>query len=1393
MLPFDAFNRTQIARVATGLYNIQVGKVTMDWALGALESGEYASVTELANLVYSRDFGALSNEAVATRLVHNLNIASAQAQAEALTVIIRTLDATEPALKGGTILELLNQFAELTSAFGYADAATTFNTNVTAAVQYSKTFAEDVIITRGETFTLIEPPVVPGIDGTPPETEVYWGYNPPDYDNGSGHDGSPNDGGVPVADMLAFLTAITGLDLHELGLIDDDGVGPFDNVTSISLSNVTRVGEDGRQEVEISFADGSFFSAEAVLGTAYLSFLSDLLFDEHGNTRLYEKEIAGTGTSGTYDEYPAVKLTPSANNGGTVESGVTTAGNDTIVAGRLELLHGAYIDGGLGYNILEVDAKGVFAQPLQLLNIQEVRVENLPNVYTWYDPETGEIGDGYPGWDDSDPSSNGSGEDHDYSAYFNSMLDLSRATSIERLIITEGSFEGFEYKDQPGSLTIAGIRNGAVVRLEGGFSQDVNLHWGQGQTGPLTVELLLGQVTGHLNFVHNNDSLHLVSLGGGSNSFGSEDIGGTLTQLQISGDAALFINGDLDGSFQDDTPITIDASENTGGVDLELSDSQNVTFIGSQGNDRFVVDTDDADTLGWMPENDQSVTIVGGPGDNYYEVDTYATTITNGNGDNNYEVDAVYASITAGDGDNHFEVEVSDGTLVAGDGDNRFEITSWNSDDTTDPQYALDYPSNVSITAGNGKNDIDIEVDSFIGVATIVVGDGGNTIDAYGDEINITSGTGKDTIRVLADSIIINSGGGGDTITIGGFHDDFTGTAGSGNGSGDDDYTSGDGALVQIDTGSGASTIILGNADDYASISLNDFPFDSTLTAHPDSFIRGENVTLFVNTVADLQAAELTGITRVIMDDDRFSLGDHTPANDVDADGNPIPGDPSDNALLTLTAEQFAAIGGANFSTQGSIFNTHAYVKIIVNSSTSLTALGVDALPRSIDLFFEVADGAVLTMTAKQLHERVAPDGVSVVDDGNSDIVRGKVVITGAGLKFDPWNISDTNNTDQGVEADRDYIGGSLSSDFSYANGNITVRRTTTGYDRPEDDPGVDVLTIDSTGTEPLEQGPFTTWVSNLEIIGDQDVIFTGAIDLGPDFTVDWSSLDGEVINLTLANFQDVAELRGNSLSGFDSVVYVKMKGQVDATHPDGSTPVVGSATEGLVSSGVRKLIVVDINDGDTLSSDTDEAATIWLCDKSLDLEVVGLRGNWNATLNVLSVQWGVEFELQGDGTVDYTTKANGDPAYSNIGSLHAVFEWAGAAAVVNINNQDTDLTTRKLHVEGIDIDNAKSIALNIVDGDVIIDTLSGDKVKTLTITAEQDVTIVDALPSTLTKIDASDVVGEFDVTVEPADDFTFIGSEGWLQPDVRRGLRGQRRPADRRRPHHHRRRCRRR
>ncbi len=1402
MLPFDAFNRTQIARVATGLYNVQVGQVTMDWALGALESGEYGSVAQLADLVYQRDFGHVSNQAVASRLVHNLNITGAQASADAMTVIIRTLDATQPAFKGSAVLDLLNMFGELTNALGYAAAATTFNTNVAAAVLYSKSYPEDVLIVSGHTFTLTEVPVIPGVDGTPPETAVYWGYNPHGHNEGSGSNEGPSDGGIPVAELLSFLTTITGLDLAELGLIDDDGVGPFDNVTNLSLTMGALAGALGDNSagvnvtnggtLNITFFDGTSFNAEVRLGEAYFDFLNNLLFDAEGNSRLYEKEIAGTGTSGTYDEYPAIKLTPSANNGGTIESGVTTAGNDTIVAGRLELLHGAYIDGGLGYNILEVDAKGVFAQPLQLLNIQEVRVENLPNVYTYtegygYGGEDGYyVSSSYPGWDDTA----GTGQ------YPNSMLDLSRATSIERLIITEGSFEGFMFEGLPGSLTIAGIRNGAVTRFEGGFTQDVNLHYGQGQTGPLTIELLLGQVTGSLNFVHNNDSLHLVSLGGGSNSFGSEDIGGRLTQLQISGDAALYINGDLDSSFQDETPITIDASANTKGVDLTLGSSEQVTFIGSSGNDRFDVNTSpangsrgdhDQDT---DFENDEYVHIVGGEGNNAYMVETYTLIGTNGDGNNNYEFEAIKAELTLGGGDNRIEGNTVNFSATAGDGDNRFDIRAYDAPQTTVWSFIDDMDTAVNIAVGDGRNVINVFADSralepdgdttsdsnghYLKPASINItaGDGGNTIfipalpfDEDGrngvlSNVTIATGDGNDTIFVGGSDISIASGGGNDTITVLGVDDDYVRDhirtdefSSSG-----EDYVPGEqidyygGALLNIDTGTGTARINLGN---YAGSDFNFSGQNGTIIAKEGSSITGSNITMFVNTWANLVAAEMSGISKVVLDDDAFAHSGAAQANDNYQ---------GDRAILTLTDDQFLAIGAENFSVQGAIFNTHAFVKIVVTESTSLTALGVDDLPRNIDLYLEIQDGVTLTMTAQQLHTRVARDGVTLAQDGNTDYANGKVVITGGGINFDPFNTSDTI---QSVIDGQVYFGGSLSDDFTVGNNwyNVQVKSVINGYDRPADAAVEVVLTLDSTGTATLEQGAFESWHSNLEIIGDQDIVFTGTVGLGEvrgvptnPFDIDFSALEGNVINFTVDNFEMLAQgggIYGNADAGYDSVVHISIAADLGE---DG----VGfdeDDAQSLVSSGVTKYVVTTI-DGPTAAGSTGNTATIMLCDTTEDLEVMALRGNWNDTLNIVDAAWGLVFELQG-GT---TAKADGPTGTANVGKLVAGYEWDGADAVVNLVHSVAG-DTRTIKAYGITIDNADSITVNAGAANAVISSIGGSSLDDLILSGEGNVSITAALALPgLDSIDASAVEGNFSMALSGTADsagFDFTASAG--------------------------------
>lgn len=1139
-------------------------------------------------------------------------------------------------------------------------------------------------IVANTTFTLKEV-VVEGQAGTPPVTAVYWGYNPNSTENDNSTEG-PNDGGVPIAELVKFLTTITGLDLAELGLVDDDGVGPFDNVTNLSLSMVGNADDDST--LTITFADGTSVNAEVQLGEAYFKFLNDLLFDSEGNSRLYEKVLV-EGTSGSNDSLAPIKLTPSVNNGGTVEQGYTTAGDDLIVAGRLELLHGAYIDGGAGYNTLEVDAKGTYAQPLAVLNVQEIQVQNLPNVYN--DGTGGYLGDSnYPYL--------GSG-----SGSADSVLDLSRAVDIERLVVTEGSGTGVAL----GDLTIVGVRNGATLRLEGGFTQDVNVHYGQGLTGPLTVELLLGQVTGNLNFVHNTDALHLVSLGGVANSFGSEDIGGRLTNLKISGDAALFINGDLDGSFQDETPVAIDASANTKGVDLTLTGSEKVTFIGSQGNDRFQVSTsDDSSDVVGADGNDDTVTIIGGAGNNHFEASSTTIDISVADGNNNIELEGQFATVVAGNGNNTVYV----------DQDAEFET--------------------IAVTVGNGNNTVNTD-DSD--VVTITAGNGKNVISSVrGESVTIEAGNGGNTVTVSADEISVTTGSGNDTITVSGMlaNDDI----GGGDNVGGDGNTT---ALLNIDTGAGNNTVVLGR-DLSEQVQFG-------ITALEGSSITGENITLRVENQSDLRAAELSGIENVVLNYDLSS---------------PVSGQPGNHALapvLTLTDTQFLAIGAENFAVQGAIFSSYAQVKIIVTQTTSLTALGVDSLPRNIDLQLEVQDGVTLTMTAQQLHTKVAPNGITLDGDNNTDVGNGKVIITGGGADFDPFNHNDTVKTIIGGTV---YYGGSLSDDFMSGGKwyNVTVKSLVNGWDRPADVPAEVVITLDSTGAAPLEQGAFSSWHTNLEIVGDQDINFTGAFQLGMDlgvatnpFTIDYSQLEGVLNNFTVDNFELLGQgggIYGNGNNGYQSEVLIQI-----ANDEDDDVGFDEPDSQSLVSQGVSKYTVVVI-DGPTANGAPGNTATIKLCDTAQDIEVFALRGNYNDTLNIVDAAWGLVFELQGGGTA----KAEGPTGTSNVGTLVANYEWEHADAVVNIVHSVAG-DVRPIHVEGISISNADTLAINVA-GTAIIDTLTTNAAESLTVDATGSVTLVDTLAlGTLDTIDASGVVGAFAATLSGAvsgdDDFSFTGSEG--------------------------------
>ena len=843
------------------------------------------------------------------------------------------------------------------------------------------------ILNPNDVFTLTEVTTEVAATYYDPVLVTMWGYNPhghgeTDVDNMDGDNAAtdtyddedanaegnannltnegPLDGGVPLSTLVAYLEDIDGFDWQNLDLIDEDDL-------NTGVATVTNTQDDnGTINISITDSDGEVAYATVEMGDYVYGLINNLLFDSENNSRLFQTEmyiarddngniindgngnpiythIAPVDEEATTVSSPII-LTTSQNNGGTEETGFTSAADDLIVAARLELLHGAYIDGGAGNNTLEIDAKGHFAQPKELLNIQSIKIENLPNIYTLADDDNT---NDYP-----DVNENNAGIETA------SVIDITRAGDLQTLTITEGNFEELDGQETAGSLTVTGIRNGAVTTLDGSFTQDVTLHYGELQGAGVQLvfnNLSMGDVEGaQLVVAHNAEELTIETTGGDS-FLANGDLGGELTTLTITGTEHLHISGDLDDSFQDETPVTIDASGNTGGVDLELSNSEQVTFIGSSANDRFNVSTSDvSDDF----ENDQYVVIEGGEGNNYYVIDTYMATITNGDGNNNYEVDFDKGTLTAGNGNNFIEGNVVNFTATLGDGNNYVELDAGDATDSSELGIE-DFPTAVNLTLGNGANEINVDAgtgeDSSV---TVVAGDGGNNIEVSATDVSLTTGVGDDVIDASGNSITIDSGAGNDTITIDGQDDDYVTES-------DNETAADNGVLLNINTGTGSSVINLGRDTDNADDGVNSD--NATLTAKEGSVITGEDITLVVKTDADLRVADLSGITSVILDDDNQTVSGQGYAG-------------GDSAVLTLTDSQFMALGADAFSVEGSSFGAHAIVEIIVTETTTLDDLLGAAAPLGLNdgvkLRLFVEDGVEVTMTAEQLHKLITQDGV---------------------------------------------------------------------------------------------------------------------------------------------------------------------------------------------------------------------------------------------------------------------------------------------------------------------------------------------------------------------------------------------------------------------------------
>lgn len=601
---------------------------------------------------------------------------------------------------------------------------------------------------------------------------------------------------------------------------------------------------------------------------------------------------------------------------------------------------------------------------------------------------------------------------------------------------------------------------------------------------------------------------------------------------------------------------------------------------------------------------------------------------------------------------------------------------------------------------GAGQLIINSELNFDNGVATIDA-----ATNTGGLTVNLATAAGTKISPLKA--ITINGSTADDTITI--------------------NDTAPDGVALKINLGTGENVLNI----------------DKVLNAGAKSVITGDNLTLNVNFAGvNLTRANISGVDAVVIKD---TIGAATPA-------------------LTITAAQLKALGADKFvsdhNTNTSITTAaNVNLKIVVTASTSLSDLiDVTKLDSNVKLSFDIAKDATLTLTAEQLDKYVAHDGIN-----STGVDNGKVVINNAGLKFDAF----------------DAVVGDLAGTVAAGQNDFVINRSITGYDRPAVATGTDTLVIDS-GALPVPVAPATTAtptplsvvanntsaaqfqanVGALVLNGANDVNFTAPVKFGTattsvdNFKLDASALTGKLNGLKIVDFNKItvgADTTWGSVKGTAGVdrIEVTLSGDVGT----GATV----ATGGLKSSGVETYVVTGL----------DANRTFNVCDTTEGLVTLGLQGNAGKAVTFNNVKFNVGFIMEGDGKTGYETlpKAAGNPNYSNVGTLNAKYYTydENFTANVSVSNQgkslglQTDgLTERVLHVDGINIDNAKAANITITDGDVVIagiNSTGANELQSVKLTSANDVTVtLNATANNLTKFDASAVVGDATVVIGNTD-----------------------------------------
>jgi len=146
-------NAVQIARFANGLYGAQLGFASTNGIVSDVSSG---GLLGTFNNYYSLTFGAQTTASVASQIIANLGIVAgsngqtASSVSVALAYVTGQLNAAAPAARGAAVKAVLDLWSSISAdpvnGATYGAAATTWNNQISKAVQYAGAVNPDVTI-----------------------------------------------------------------------------------------------------------------------------------------------------------------------------------------------------------------------------------------------------------------------------------------------------------------------------------------------------------------------------------------------------------------------------------------------------------------------------------------------------------------------------------------------------------------------------------------------------------------------------------------------------------------------------------------------------------------------------------------------------------------------------------------------------------------------------------------------------------------------------------------------------------------------------------------------------------------------------------------------------------------------------------------------------------------------------------------------------------------------------------------------------------------------------------------------------------------------------------------------------------------------------------------------